>query len=139
MGGPLRDAFPQGAERLRPAEYVVQRYISKPLLVDGYKFDCRCYVIVTGIVPLSAYLFEEGLARFCTARYEKPRSKNLGNARMHLTNYAVNKRSDAFGTSRAHDTGSKRSCSSVFSLVHEKGGPSPEALWSEIGRLAEKP
>ena len=39
---------------------VVQRYISKPLLVDGYKFDCRCYVVVTAVVPLRAYLLDEG-------------------------------------------------------------------------------
>jgi len=138
LRGPVRDAFPKGSERLRPAEYVVQRYISKPLLVDGYKFDCRCYVIVTGVVPLRAYLFEEGLARFCTTKYERPRARNLRNACMHFTNYAVNKHSDAFGKSRAHDAGSKRSLSSVFALVEAEGGPSPAALWGEIRGLAEK-
>lgn len=138
LRGPLRDAFPRGAERLRPAEYVVQRYVTKPLLVDGYKFDCRCYAIVTGIVPLRAYLFEEGLARFCTTKYEKPRGRNLGNSCMHLTNYAVNKHSDAFNLARAHDAGSKRSLSSVFALIEAEGGPPTEVLWREIAGLAEK-
>lgn len=138
LKGPVRDAFPKGAERLRPAEYVVQRYVTKPLLVDGYKFDCRVYVVVTGIVPLRAYLFEEGLGRFCTTKYEKPRGRNLGNTCMHLTNYAVNKHSDAFNLVHAHDAGSKRSLSSVFSLIESQGGPRPEALWEEIRCLAEK-
>jgi len=138
LRGPVRDAFPHGSERLRPEEYVVQRYITKPLLVDGYKFDCRCYVVITGVVPLRAYLFEEGLARFCTTKYEKPRGRNLGNSCMHLTNYAVNKHSDAFNLVRAHDAGSKRSLSSVFALIESEGGPSAETLWSEIQNLAEK-
>lgn len=138
LRGPIRDALPRGSERLRPAEYVVQRYVSKPLLVDGFKFDCRCYVIVTGVVPLRGYLFREGLARFCTAKYEKPRSRNLHNTCMHLTNYAVNKRSDAFSTARAHDEGSKRSLSSVFDLIEAEGGPSAEEMWGSIRELAEK-
>lgn len=138
LRGPIRDAFPRGTERLRPAEYVVQRYATKPLLVDGYKFDCRCYVVVTGIVPLRAYLFDEGLARFCTTKYEKPRGRNLGNSCMHLTNYAVNKHSDAFNGESAHDAGSKRSLSSVFALIESEGGPRAEVLWAEIRGLAEK-
>jgi glutathione synthase/RimK-type ligase-like ATP-grasp enzyme len=30
------------------AEYVVQRYIDKPMLVKGYKYDLRIYVAVVG-------------------------------------------------------------------------------------------
>jgi hypothetical protein len=45
---------------------VVQRYISNPLLVDGYKFDLRVYVVIVGTNPLSAFVCDEGLARFCT-------------------------------------------------------------------------
>lgn len=47
-------------------EMVVQRYIHKPLLVDGLKFDLRVYVVVVGTHPLSAFVCDEGLARFCT-------------------------------------------------------------------------
>lgn len=137
LRGPLRDAFPRGGERMPPMEFVVQRYVSRPLLVDGYKFDCRVYVVVTGVVPLRAYLFKEGLARFCTTRYELPRPRNLNNVCMHLTNYAVNKCSDAFAKDAAHDAGSKRSLSSVLELV-SANGPSAETLWDEIKGLAEK-
>lgn len=32
------------------------RYISKPLLLDGYKFDLRLYVLVSGCDPLRIFL-----------------------------------------------------------------------------------
>lgn len=55
------------------AEYVVQRYIDKPLLLDGYKFDLRIYVAVTGLgsedQEMQAFVADEGLARFCTQKY----------------------------------------------------------------------
>ena len=53
----------------RKAEFVVQRYVTRPLLVNGLKFDCRVYCVLTSVIPLRAYLFEEGLARFCTVPY----------------------------------------------------------------------
>jgi hypothetical protein len=45
---------------------IVQRYIHNPLLVGGYKFDLRIYVVIMGTNPISAFVCDEGLARFCT-------------------------------------------------------------------------
>lgn len=47
---------------------VVQRYVDNPLLVDGFKFDLRVYVVITGVSDgeMQAFVAEEGLARFCT-------------------------------------------------------------------------
>ncbi|XP_045613657.1 tubulin polyglutamylase TTLL5 isoform X3 [Procambarus clarkii] len=65
------------------------RYIESPLLVDGYKCDLRLYVGVTSLDPLVVYLYEEGLVRLATVKYQH--GKNLWNPCIHLTNYSVNK------------------------------------------------
>lgn len=61
----------------------------------GFKFDMRIYVAVTSYDPLVIYLYEEGLTRFATVKYEK-NIKHMRNQCMHLTNYSVNKRSQDY-------------------------------------------
>lgn len=68
---------------------LVCRYLDSPLLVDGYKCDLRLYVVVTSLDPLIVYLYEEGLVRLATIKYQL--GKNLWNPCIHLTNYSVNK------------------------------------------------
>ena len=43
---------------------MVSRYIEKPCLIQGLKYDLRIYVLVTGFDPLRIYMFKEGLTRF---------------------------------------------------------------------------
>ena len=50
-------------------EVVVQRYLDKPLLLDGFKFDLRVYVVVIGFEQMKAFICDEGLARFCTVSF----------------------------------------------------------------------
>ncbi|XP_065661661.1 tubulin polyglutamylase TTLL5 isoform X6 [Hydra vulgaris] len=71
------------------------KYIKNPFLISGFKFDCRLYVAVTSYDPLRIYLFEEGLTRFSTVKYDMS-EQNLQNQRMHLTNYSINKSSKKF-------------------------------------------
>jgi hypothetical protein len=77
---------------------VIQRYIDKPLLLNGYKFDLRIYVPVLRDAEgnFHAFVADEGLARFCTEKYEKPTKDNFRNAFMHLTNYSINKMSENY-------------------------------------------
>ena len=77
---------------------VAQEYIDNPLLLNGLKWDIRVYVLITGVDPLSVFLYREGLARFATAKYEPPSRANAAKAFMHLTNFSVNRHSDKFVT-----------------------------------------
>lgn len=64
-------------------------------------------------------MYPEGLARFATVKYAKPNKKNCGNFMMHLTNYAVNKKSPDFvfnSDDRNDGIGHKRSFSSVLKV-----------------------
>jgi tubulin polyglutamylase TTLL6/13 len=76
--------------------YVCQRYLHKPYLIDGLKFDLRIYVLITSVTPLRIWIYEEGLARFATSEYVSPVGSNLNNLYMHLTNYAINKDAENF-------------------------------------------
>lgn len=69
---------------------VVAKYIQNPLLVNGCKCDLRLYVLVTSYNPLLIYLYEEGLVRFATVKYDC-KQDNLWNPCMHLCNYSINK------------------------------------------------
>lgn len=67
---------------------VLQKYIPNPLLIGGYKWDMRVYVMVTSMCPLKIYLYNEGLIRFGTDKYTL---KTLDNVFAHLTNTSINK------------------------------------------------
>lgn len=69
---------------------IVAQYINNPLLVDGHKCDLRLYVAVTNYDPLLIYLYEEGLVRFATVKYEG-NNQYIWNPCMHLCNYSINK------------------------------------------------
>lgn len=75
---------------------VAQVYISRPLLIDGLKFDLRIYVLITCVDPLRVLIYDEGLVRLCTTPYCVPDCSNITCTYMHLTNYSVNKHNPDF-------------------------------------------
>jgi hypothetical protein len=105
--------------------FVVQRYMS-PYVLDGFKFDFRFYVLISSLAPYTAYIYREGLARFCTEKYSPPTPGNLEHRFCHLTNTSVNKENLNAGTNFT------RLASSV---LHEISSIEPErgpALWQKI-------
>ena len=59
------------------------RYIEKPFLIDGRKFDLRLYVAVTSYDPLRIYLYDDAMARFATVKYKEGK-RGLSNAYVAL-------------------------------------------------------
>uniref|UniRef100_A0A8C6Q6R8 Tubulin--tyrosine ligase-like protein 9 n=1 Tax=Nothobranchius furzeri TaxID=105023 RepID=A0A8C6Q6R8_NOTFU len=68
--------------------YVAQRYIENPYLLNGRKFDLRVYVLVTSYIPLKAWLYRDGFARFSNTRFFLG---TINDKHMHLTNVSVQK------------------------------------------------
>ncbi|XP_043934218.1 tubulin polyglutamylase TTLL13-like [Protopterus annectens] len=115
---------------VKPGEHMIcQQYISKPFVLDGFKFDLRIYVLITSCDPLRIFIYEEGLARFATSKYTEPSSSNVDDICMHLTNYAINKRSENF--IRDEEIGSKWKLSTL-KIWMEKHGFDTVKLWEDI-------
>ncbi|XP_013367928.1 PREDICTED: tubulin polyglutamylase TTLL13 isoform X2 [Chinchilla lanigera] len=117
-------------KEIKPGEHMIcQQYISKPFLIDGFKFDMRIYVLITSCDPLRIFMYEDGLARFATMPYMEPSHNNLENVCMHLTNYAINKHNENFVRDDA--VGSKRKLSTLNAWLREHGYD-PRELWGDI-------
>ncbi|XP_037688985.1 tubulin polyglutamylase TTLL13P-like isoform X3 [Choloepus didactylus] len=115
---------------IKPGEHMIcQQYISKPFLIDGFKFDMRIYVLITSCDPLRIFMYEEGLARFATMPYVEPSHNNLDDVCMHLTNYAINKHNENFVRDDA--VGSKRKLSTLNAWLREHSYD-PRELWGDI-------
>ncbi|XP_046511049.1 tubulin polyglutamylase TTLL13 [Equus quagga] len=115
---------------IKPGEHMIcQQYISKPFLIDGFKFDMRIYVLITSCDPLRIFMYEEGLARFATMPYVEPSHSNLDDVCMHLTNYAINKHNENFVRDDA--VGSKRKLSTLNAWLREHSYD-PRELWGDI-------
>lgn len=117
-----------------PEKCVVQRYLHKPFLLDGLKFDLRIYVLVAGCDPLRIFIHKEGLVRLATEAYVVPTSSNLNDVCMHLTNYAINKNNPKFQFNSSENddfTGHKRSLSTFLKHLGEQGVDTGE-MWENI-------
>uniref|UniRef100_H2ZK35 TTL13 polyglutamylase n=1 Tax=Ciona savignyi TaxID=51511 RepID=H2ZK35_CIOSA len=115
---------------IKPGEHMIcQQYLNKCLTIDGFKFDFRIYVLVTSCDPLRIFMYEEGLGRFATKKYQEPNNHNLEEVCMHLTNYAINKNSDDFV--RDDESGSKRKLATVCQWLTDHGYD-VKKMWDNI-------
>ena len=132
---------------------VVSRYISNPFLINKRKFDLRfaftyfvlqfrIYVCVTSLLPLKIYLYNDGLARFCTNEYSLD-ARNLKKSFVHLTNFSVNKKAaefkvkDDFEETNNETTGSKWSLKYFLKYI-ESIGIDPDVIMGKIADLVIK-
>ncbi|XP_037999094.1 tubulin polyglutamylase TTLL4 [Motacilla alba alba] len=117
---------------------LVQRYLHKPYLIGGKKFDLRIYVYVTCYDPLRVYLFKDGLVRFASCKYSSS-MESLSNKFMHLTNYSVNKKNTEYKSNLDETAcqGHKWALKALWSYLTQKGVNS-EAIWEKIKDIVIK-
>ncbi|CAG9322135.1 unnamed protein product [Blepharisma stoltei] len=83
--------FPRTGEHT----YILQKYIENPLLISRRKFDIRLYAMLTSVNGIiQGYFYKEGYLRTACKAYT---AKNLDNKYIHLTNDAVQKKSEDYG------------------------------------------
>lgn len=115
---------------------LAQVYIDNPLLIGGYKFTCRIYGIITGLDALKVHVFNNGLVRLCTKKYDTSAESYL-NAMAHIDSYELNeKNADAFiedmeNSDIAHD-GIRVDVQTMLGYFAEKQGMDKERVWNDI-------
>lgn len=86
--------------------YIVQKYIERPLLYKNRKFDIRCFSLCTSVNGnLQGYWYSDGYLRTSCREYNL---KNATNRMIHLTNDAVQKKSEDYGKFESGNKVSKR-------------------------------
>ena len=103
---------------------------------------------------MRCFIHEKGIARFATEAYVAPKSSNIDNMFMHLTNYAINKNNSAFkqnegGKANYNDddsdeddcsdeeSGHKRSLNAIMKILMEQGAD-PDKVMDSIKDIIAK-
>ena len=71
--------------------YLITKYLYNPHLIKGYKYDLRFHGLVSTIKPLKLYLYNEGLVRLASEKYNFSVSAPH-NKYSFLTNLFINKK-----------------------------------------------
>lgn len=117
----------------RQSNNIVQLYIKNPMLLNGYKFDLRIYVLVLSCNPLRIFVYRDGLVRLCTMLYEPPTTSNTELSFMHLTNYSLNKTNKSFvENDMVNEEGCSKRSISWFMNHLQRQGRDTVLLWRKI-------
>lgn len=83
-----------GQESTGSRTFILQKYIENPALFKNRKFDIRCFGIVTSVNGnLKSYTYDEGYLRTSGREF----NLKSNNKYIHLTNDAVQKKSEDYG------------------------------------------
>jgi tubulin polyglutamylase TTLL4 len=104
--------------------YLASKYVARPHLINGFKYDLRVYVLVSSFDPLRIYVYNDGLVRFATEQYSLD-PNDMKKRFIHLTNFSVNKKNENFkdnqGTGVDEENSSKWSFKALKKAYEENG------------------
>lgn len=139
QGSPaLKEGAVQGKYRdAKITQFVIQKYIERPALYKGYKFDIRSHAVLTQDRQL--YIFRDSYIRLSSLPFEVSKVNYFA----HLCNTAVNLKSQNFGKVAEANVISIGELSSFFKS-QEKDNPScsiqdfEEYFFQEIKKLVKR-
>lgn len=107
----------------------VAQLLVNPFTLNNMKFDFRFFLLIASLEPFSAFIYEEGIARFCTEKYVAPSKSTMDLPYSQLTNTAINKHS---GQDPQDFT--KPASGVLKQVIAQK--PSAANIWEEIKTVA---
>ena len=118
--------------------HFINRYISNPHLLHGRKYHIRMYVVVSGILPLKIYVFDEGQVMIASDKYYYNLDQ-IENPTSMLTNGHVNFNQPGYNTNITLDTeeGNEWTIKTLSKHIEKEGGNWTK-VWEEIKDLSIK-
>ena len=91
---PEKKSAKKSSFKIKHNDFIIQKYIERPLLIFNRKFDIRVWVLLDQEQNL--FMFREGYIRTSGSEFGID-IQNVDNAAVHLTNNAVQKQLDSYG------------------------------------------
>ena len=116
----------------------ISKYISNPHLLYNKKYHLRMYVIVTGVLPLKIYIFDEGQVMRASGEYQSELDK-IEELTSMLTNAHQNLGKPGYNPNVTFDTeiGSEWTFKTLGKFINRNGGDWNK-IWNEIKDLSVK-
>eukprot|EP00192_Tetraselmis_astigmatica_P012076 CAMPEP_0117649562 /NCGR_PEP_ID=MMETSP0804-20121206/1042_1 /TAXON_ID=1074897 /ORGANISM="Tetraselmis astigmatica, Strain CCMP880" /LENGTH=415 /DNA_ID=CAMNT_0005455315 /DNA_START=268 /DNA_END=1515 /DNA_ORIENTATION=+ len=97
---------------------LAQKYIAKPLLIDGHKVGVRLWAVITSTTPLRSYLHRRGLVFFSSNKFSEGKADSSG----HLTNAFRNMEGQVWTLEDLKDSLGLQAYLSVWSQMKDISG-----------------
>ena len=108
--------------------WLVQRYLDRPHLIDGRKYTLRWYVLITSLDPLTAWVFDDGFTKLASRPFSTEPGA-LTDPFRHLTNPDIQALNPELPTSADNLT------RPAYAELLREQGADPEALFARIELL----
>ena len=85
----------ESLKKIKLTDFLLNKYITNLDLINNKKYDLRLYILVTGLMPLRIYFYQEGLVRIAANNFTL-NEEFIKNRYVHLTNVGVSLKSKDF-------------------------------------------